>query len=181
MEPKYVNPQWAKAIQWIALISYLFVALYYFAFLPHYFQVGWIEGLIYTVVAIGFSLLVFSATLKLKKLEKDVANIEIPSFLFDPYSTTGWGLITLHFLAILLLPSSVHFIYYYIFALFGYFLVSQSYILGCYLIVIFYIFSILYHHYNHGWIDYLVILSKITIAMYMGTFAYIDYKKRMTL
>jgi hypothetical protein len=181
METKIVRPWWAKTIQWVALISYLCVALYYFAFLPKYLSTGWTEGFTYILVAVGFSLLFISANLKLKKIKKDVSQFEKPNYLFDAYSMSGWTLLTVHFIAILLLPSSVKFVYYYVFALLGYLLLSQGYIAGTYLLVLFYLFSISYYKRipdQNTFLNYMIVLSKITIMVYMSTFVYIDSKNR---
>jgi len=184
METKIIKPWWAKTIQWVALISYLFVALYYFAFLPKYLSIGWMEGFIYILVAIGFTLLFISANLKLKKIEQDVSQFEKPKYLFDGYSMTGWAFASVHFIAILLLPSSVNFVYYYLLGLIGYLLLSQGYIAGAYVLVAFYLFSISYYKRNpdqHNILNFIVFLTKITIMFYMGTFVYIDAKNRWNL
>lgn len=173
---------WVKPIQWVAVISYLFVALYYFAYLPKYLALGWMEGCTYILVSVGFTLLFISANFKLRKLNKDPTQIEDPKFLFDPYSTIGWTLLSVHFIAILLLPTSIRFVYYYAFGLLGYLLLSQGYVLGTYLIVLFYIFSIAHYkrlQTRNLLINYLVVLSKVTIGAYMGTFSYIDFRQRI--
>lgn len=184
METKIIKPWWAKTIQWVALISYLYVALYYFMFLPKYLNTGWTEGFIYILVAIGFTLLFISANLKLKKIEQDVSQFEKPKYLFDGYSMTGWAFASVHFIAILLLPSSVNFVYYYVLGLLGYLLLSQGNIAGVYVLVLFYLFSISYYKRipeQHILLNYTVLLTKITIMIYMGTFAYIDARNRWNL
>jgi len=168
--------KYLKIVLYIAGISYALAFMTYADKFMHGISDGnGVNILANFMLIVSFGLLSYICFVHAQEKDKN----SVKSAEFNITSTPGrygYMILSLYFMLALLLPFGIRFNYYYIFALLGYTLIAFKEISGIYLLTLFYIISIgvtfYYYKENGKKLDYFVLLSKIGLILYFGTYGY---------
>jgi len=169
-----MNPQWSRAIMWIAAATYATVAmLYTYSIITTALDEPFSHTLNYLVLVFGFVILAGATYKKAAEVQRDPKKINDPKFLFNPTLQIGWGLVAIHFVGIcLLIPNkTLRHLFYLPLGIVAYALLAAGKYLGVYVLMVFYMFSMVIQvpHSTYYWIAF---ITKLLTTIYMGTFAY---------
>lgn len=159
-----------QVIVWIAMVSYSLAALLYL-YVIYELTDPYLQS-IHVMIVLGFLILAYQTYKKAKQLQQDPNRIKDPAFLFNKWTQMGWGFIAFFFI-LLYIPEdiSLHLHWYFPIAFLAYFNLYIGHYIGVFLLILFYIISIV-SHIPYSWFSYISHFTKIGILLYMSLYAY---------
>jgi hypothetical protein len=165
------TPGAQRSVLILGVVAYVYTSLLYIitAYVHHE---TWIKTLNHLLLLSGFGLLSYNAIRKLKKNWRNPEKIENPREFFNRQVMFAWFLIFIHFIYICYNIADLGHSYYLFFGLAAYGLLASGRFMGIYLLVAFYVFSVI-QHYPTDILSAAGTVSKVLVGIYMGMYGFL--------
>jgi len=170
---------WDTIIKYIALVAYAVPAIIYATKIPHSIAEGHIfEAALKAILVLGFALVSYMLVkhiIRKRNGERNEQTGSIVLYATDPPADMGYALLAIYFVLIITPTTPL----YYLLGIAAYAALAARQTIGLYLMVLFYIISIVSRT-DMSFEGNIMTLSKVLLIIYLSTYIYIDLNRFST-